>query len=469
MVRFGSFAIDTRTWTLTRDGAPLDLSPRLVEILAYLVERDGAVATKEELLDRFWPDVHVTENTLTRAIADIRKAVGDAADDPRVIQTMARRGYRYVGRPPAAEAGDDPFEQWVSGRLALESLDPRRLADARAAMEAAVAAMPDYAPAHAGVANACLVAFEATRPRNLPDASLIAAAAAAARRAVAIDPKLGEAWAVLGHAQVLGGLRAESQASLRRAVSLEPDNWRHHFRLALAGWGEERLREADRALALLPSCAAAHLLSAMVYVARGAWDRAEAAAMNGARLQDAQGDGTVLPVAGLHWMLGLVHSARGQLTDAAAALAMETEVSSSGLYGNEFRWLAHSSLGYLHLHEGHRALAASAFRVADAFNHGAARSAVGLHHSGVLDGSAASLAVDELARGGKDADAALMRAAMHSWEGETDVAIDLLTDLVARAAPGPAGWSLGADPMFLPLRMCSRWPTLLATVAARAA
>ena len=90
MVRFGPFAIDPRTWTLTRDGAALDLSPRLVEILAYLVERDGAVATKEELLDRFWPDVHVTENTLTRAIADIRKAVGDAADRPTVIHH--RRG-----------------------------------------------------------------------------------------------------------------------------------------------------------------------------------------------------------------------------------------------------------------------------------------------------------------------------------------------------------------------------------------
>src|SRR5262245_1026337 len=166
MVRFGPFAIDSRTWTLSRDGAAVDLSPRLVEILAYLVEQNGAVATKEELLDRFWPDVHVTENTLTRAIADIRKALGDAADQPRVVQTLARRGYRFVGEMDAAEPAGDPFRLWVSGRLALESLDRSRLDEARAAMQAAARAMPDYAPAHAGVANACVVAFETTRSTN---------------------------------------------------------------------------------------------------------------------------------------------------------------------------------------------------------------------------------------------------------------------------------------------------------------
>jgi DNA-binding winged helix-turn-helix (wHTH) protein len=469
MVRFGSFAIDTRTWTLTRDGAPLDLSPRLVEILAYLVERDGAVATKEELLDRFWPDVHVTENTLTRAIADIRKTVGDAADHPTVIQTMARRGYRFVGGPAAAEAGEDPFKQWVSGRLALETLDPSRLASARAAMEAAVAAMPNYAPAHAGMANACVVAFEATRPRNEPDVTLIAAAVRAARRALELDPRLGEAWAVLGHAQTLGGMPAEGQAALRRAVSLEPDSWRHQFRSALAGWGEERLRASDRALALLPSCAAAHLLSAMVYVARGAWGRADAAASAGARLQDAQPDGAVLPAAGLHWMRGMVLAGMGLVSEARAALLREAEAAGSGLYGREFRWLAFSSLGYLHLQEGEPDRGAAAFREAEGLNPGAARSTAGLQLCGSVDEAATLRALDGLARGHKEADAALVRAATLAWRGETDAAIELLIDLVGRAPPGPTGWHVGADPMFLPLRLHSRWPTLLAAVAARAA
>jgi DNA-binding winged helix-turn-helix (wHTH) protein len=86
MIRFGSFQIDPRTWLLTQQGQPVDLSPRLVEILGYIVARDGEIVTKDELLERFWPDVHVSENTLTRAIADIRKAIKDEAAEPKTCK-----------------------------------------------------------------------------------------------------------------------------------------------------------------------------------------------------------------------------------------------------------------------------------------------------------------------------------------------------------------------------------------------
>ena len=92
MIRFGSFQIDPRTWLLTDDSRGVDLSPRLVEILAFIVSRGGEIVTKEELLEKFWPDVNVTENTLTRAIADIRKALGEDAASPRFVQTVSRRG-----------------------------------------------------------------------------------------------------------------------------------------------------------------------------------------------------------------------------------------------------------------------------------------------------------------------------------------------------------------------------------------
>ena len=96
MIHLGPFDIDPRTWMLRRDGRPVDLSPRLVEILAFLAQRNGEIVTKEELLEKFWPDVNVTENTLTRAIADIRIALGDTASEPKYIQTLARRGYKWV-------------------------------------------------------------------------------------------------------------------------------------------------------------------------------------------------------------------------------------------------------------------------------------------------------------------------------------------------------------------------------------
>jgi DNA-binding winged helix-turn-helix (wHTH) protein len=84
------------------DSREVDLSPRLVEILAFIVSRSGEIVTKEELLEKFWPEVNVSENTLTRAIADIRKAIGEDAASPRFLQTVSRRGYKFGG-----EAGVD--------------------------------------------------------------------------------------------------------------------------------------------------------------------------------------------------------------------------------------------------------------------------------------------------------------------------------------------------------------------------
>lgn len=75
MIRFGSFEIAPRTWTLTREDQPIDLSPHLVEILGHLATRSGEIVTKNELLERFWPGVNISDNTVARAVADIRKAI----------------------------------------------------------------------------------------------------------------------------------------------------------------------------------------------------------------------------------------------------------------------------------------------------------------------------------------------------------------------------------------------------------
>src|SRR5687767_6969127 len=155
---FPPFTLDAHRRLLVKEGEEVDLSPRLVEILAYLASHPGETISKDALLDRFWADVHVTENTLTRAIADIRKALQDDAAEPMFIQTVSRRGYRFVapavaGPQSSAFGNADPFEEWVKGRLSLEALDAAHLTDTTAAFERQIEARPDYAPAHAGVAN----------------------------------------------------------------------------------------------------------------------------------------------------------------------------------------------------------------------------------------------------------------------------------------------------------------------------
>ena len=238
MIRFGPFQVDPRTWSLSRDGDEVDLSPRLVEILAAIVEKNGEIVTKDELLDRFWPGVNISENTLTRAIADIRKALGEQASEPQYIQTLARRGFRFIpdSRVDHPAPDEDPFQAWVQGKLALDSLNLEKLTGAIDAFERAVVQLPSYAPAHAGLANAYLLKYEQTRSGSVPDRGLLTRAMSAAQQACAVDPSLGEGWAVLGYLLLAAGKTEEAQAAGRRATALEPGNWRHQYRLAYSAW-----------------------------------------------------------------------------------------------------------------------------------------------------------------------------------------------------------------------------------------
>jgi len=94
--RFGAFVLDTVAFRLHRGGAPVPLSPKIVDLLHYLLLRPSALVTKEELFAALWPDVAVTDNALTQAVSELRQALGDDPSSPTYIQTVARRGYRFV-------------------------------------------------------------------------------------------------------------------------------------------------------------------------------------------------------------------------------------------------------------------------------------------------------------------------------------------------------------------------------------
>ena len=146
----------------------------------------------------------------------------------------------------------------------------------------------------------------------------------AAQQASTLDPTLGEAWAVLGYLLSAAGRTDEGQAAARRATALEPENWRHHYRLAYGSWGEERLRAVDRTLALMPGFAPARMLACMVFVARGTMDRAEREASIGAEAQrQNQADQTPLPAVGFHWLRGMILAAEGDHDGALACFAEE--------------------------------------------------------------------------------------------------------------------------------------------------
>ena len=492
---FPPFTIDVQRHVLTRDGEDVGLSPHLVDILIHLAERAGEIVTKDALLETFWPDVHVTENTLTRAIADIRKALGDAAAEPDFIQTVARRGYRFVAkldrrsaetRPTAVPSGTtsqltDPYREWIRGRMSLEALDRSRLPEAITAFEHAVAATPDYAPAHAGLANACFLQFECTRAHNAPSRDPLTRAITHARRACELDPSLGEAWATLAFVLTAAGQGEEARAAAHRAARLEPTSWRHQFRLGIASWGEERLRAVDRTLSLLPGFAPGRFLAAMVFIARQAFDRALEAAANGAEAQAraADSDGSPFPSVGLHWLHGLLLLRTQQVGPAITEFSREIDAAQRGrIYADEFRVNALVAAGFAHLSVNDPAGAADAFRSALETLPRNGRALLGLYRALALTSLATEAevllpridaAIRELAGGARLAEAAMIEAAVTAARGDIESAYATLHRLLDVAPPGQAGWLIPIDPALAELRRSSSYAALAAKLALRAA
>jgi TolB-like protein/Flp pilus assembly protein TadD len=94
---FGPFRVDLVKRLLYRNGDLVSLTPKALDTLAALLEHDGDVLLKEELIGRVWPDTVVEEGSLNRNISTLRKALGESPTDHRYIVTVPGRGYRFVG------------------------------------------------------------------------------------------------------------------------------------------------------------------------------------------------------------------------------------------------------------------------------------------------------------------------------------------------------------------------------------
>src|SRR5687768_7536616 len=94
--RFGDVEFDRSGFRLTRAGRPVHVEPKVLEVLAHLIANRGRLVEKRELLAAVWGDTAVTEGALTRAIAQLRKAIGDDAREGRYLETVPTRGYRFL-------------------------------------------------------------------------------------------------------------------------------------------------------------------------------------------------------------------------------------------------------------------------------------------------------------------------------------------------------------------------------------
>jgi adenylate cyclase len=634
--RFGPFLVDRTRYRVFRDGADVELTPKLLDLLLHLLEHSGALVTKEQLLDALWPGANVTENALAQAVSELRQALHDDAGAPRFIKTVARRGYRFVapvqrvdsvssGSPenepaaaqkisdqtiavmdfanvtgdadsawlsvgiaetvtadlralgrfrvvdrwrvmeaarrtngslqeistdlgvPLAVVGsyqrngdriritgrivsvkngealadakvDGPLESifelqdlvvaqfsrelgfaatpiarsagcretpsleayraFTEGWLQLETLDVREVPRAIANFERAIAVDPRYAFAYTGLASAQLAAYETTRSENAPARNLLEAAIAHARRAVILDETFAEAHATLALVLVSAWETVEAVRSARRAIAIEPGNWKHFFRLGHASWGDERLQAAVRVLALYPDFAFAHFQTAMVHVARGDLRQAETVLRQGAAVQDRQiGRGERYPALGLHWLLGLVRMAQDDIEEALRELDRERELAQPyRLYGREYEMSALQARGAGMLRVGRHDEAIESFQGALALYPDHAQSTLGLALSQRAAG-ARDLADtawrrvhaihDRLAEA-RPIEAAMVQSQILAADGNLRDAGAVLCKVLNDAPPGFAGWTVPIEPFLHQLHGTQQFMAALGKLAERA-
>ncbi len=154
IVRFGPYGIDVAAGQLRKHGTRIALREKSFQILAALLERPGEVVTRDELRRRLWPEeVFVDfDNNLNTAVARLREALGDSADRPRYIETLPKRGYRFLAKvseavpPPAlpvrprllvlpfVNLSGDPAQEYFNDAMtdeiitALAAIAPEQLA-----------------------------------------------------------------------------------------------------------------------------------------------------------------------------------------------------------------------------------------------------------------------------------------------------------------------------------------------------
>jgi DNA-binding winged helix-turn-helix (wHTH) protein len=100
LIRFGAFELDCRAGELRKHGVRIRLRPQTFQILLMLLENPGEVVLRDEIRQRLWPNNTIVEfeHSINAAIQKLRDALGETADSPRYVETLARRGYRFLGQ-----------------------------------------------------------------------------------------------------------------------------------------------------------------------------------------------------------------------------------------------------------------------------------------------------------------------------------------------------------------------------------
>jgi DNA-binding winged helix-turn-helix (wHTH) protein len=139
---FGRFRLDAGERVLLRDLEPVPLTPKVFDILLVLVEQGGHLVEKDDLMKRVWPDSFVEEGNLTQNVSLLRKALGESSGGAQFIETVARRGYRFVATVKTAPADGNGYAH-IPSTVSSEKISPLVFAGSVASLSGDLAAQPN--------------------------------------------------------------------------------------------------------------------------------------------------------------------------------------------------------------------------------------------------------------------------------------------------------------------------------------
>ncbi|MEL6576864.1 MAG: winged helix-turn-helix domain-containing protein [Pseudomonadota bacterium] len=275
MIAIGDWQLDPAARILARGGQVSRLTPKAVAVATALAEAEGGVVSREDLLDRAWPDVIVGEEVLTQAVKELRRALGDAARNPTYLETVHGTGYRLksaalsdggASLPPGSilcelDIGDgfaaiEGFTEYLEACSRFNDGGRENVAQSVRQFDAVLS--------RAGIGESTAGLALAGKARSLGflglyyggGRSALAEAARASAEAVRAAPQEGFAHAAHGFSLSFSGRPAEGFALFERALALDPQLAETHYLLGRACFTGGRPREGallfERAAALAP-------------------------------------------------------------------------------------------------------------------------------------------------------------------------------------------------------------------------
>ena len=298
---FGDFLLDVGERKLVRsDGVTnVTLPEKAFQTLVHLVRHGGTLLTKEELLSAVWSDAIVEENNLGKAIHAIRRCLGERIGEQRYIETVPKHGYRFVAEvrrishdaahPPTAHVAQDvichpmrspAYDLYLRGKVKAGSENSEDTEAAIKVLEAAVAIDPNLAGAYAQLArayNTLAFKFSSETQAKVYHEN----AEVAILKSLALDPKLAEGHFARGlilWTKAKGFPHEQAILSYKRSLELDPDDDETHHQLSMVyshiGLLNEAQASVGRALEINPNNTMARFRVGVYNAYKGQFDEA---------------------------------------------------------------------------------------------------------------------------------------------------------------------------------------------------